>query len=237
MCPFSSVHRTNCAILTVRSPHFLSNYCDFIEFNVANNETESKRNFPFFETENCFFWNGKSLALSYHWPETGSAWACLRTWQNRLNTIILTDMGVLLELSLARDRLRLGVSPYLAEQTNTIILTDMGVLLELSVVSLSVSLARDSIRLGVSPYLAEQTQHYNRVIPCQINQFFAKFARPGTPLRFRWNLAHLKNVLIPFQDLLIQFFTVSDKLPNSVFYRFRYLKFCFIFFKLYICCQ
>ena len=38
--PFSSVHRTNCAILTVRSPHFLSIYCDFIEFNVANNETE-----------------------------------------------------------------------------------------------------------------------------------------------------------------------------------------------------
>ena len=53
--PFSSVHRTNCAILTVRSPHFLSIYCDFIKFNVANNEMESKRNFTFFETEN-------------HWP-------------------------------------------------------------------------------------------------------------------------------------------------------------------------
>ena len=37
------------------SPHFLLIYCDFIEFNVANNETESKRNFTFFETENCFF--------------------------------------------------------------------------------------------------------------------------------------------------------------------------------------
>ena len=33
---------------------------------------------------------------------------------------------------------------------------------------------------------------FNRVIPCQINQFFAKFARP---LRFRWNLAHLKIML------------------------------------------
>ena len=63
MCPFSSVHRTNCAILTVRSPHFLSIYCDFIEFNVANNETESKRNFTFFKMENSFFLNGKSLAL------------------------------------------------------------------------------------------------------------------------------------------------------------------------------
>ena len=30
-------------------------YCDFIEFNYANNETESKQNFTFFETENCFF--------------------------------------------------------------------------------------------------------------------------------------------------------------------------------------
>ena len=30
-------------------------YCDFIEFNFANNEMESKRNFTFFETEN-------------HWP-------------------------------------------------------------------------------------------------------------------------------------------------------------------------
>ena len=53
--PFSSVHRTNCAILTVRSPHFLSIYCDFSEFNVANNETQSKRNLTFFEMENCFF--------------------------------------------------------------------------------------------------------------------------------------------------------------------------------------
>ena len=26
-------------------------------------ETELKRNFPFFETENCFFWNGKLLFL------------------------------------------------------------------------------------------------------------------------------------------------------------------------------
>ena len=59
LCSFSSVHRTNCAILTVLSPHFLSIYCDFIEFNVANNETESKRNLSFFETENCFFFKRK----------------------------------------------------------------------------------------------------------------------------------------------------------------------------------
>ena len=45
-----------------------------------------------------------------------------------------------------------------------------------------------------------------------------------------------KNVKIPFQNLLIPFFTVSD-LPNSVFYRFRYLKFRFIFLKPYFCCQ
>ena len=51
------------------------------------------------------------------------------------------------------------------------------------------------------------------------------------PLFFRFN-----NVSIPFQDLLIPFFTVSD-LPNSVFYCFRYLKFCFIFFKPYFWCQ
>ena len=42
---------------------FLSIYRDFIKFNLGNNETESKRNFTFFETENCFFWNGKSPAL------------------------------------------------------------------------------------------------------------------------------------------------------------------------------
>ena len=35
---------------------FRYNYCDFIEFNFANNETELKRNLTFFETENCFFW-------------------------------------------------------------------------------------------------------------------------------------------------------------------------------------
>ena len=51
------------------------------------------------------------------------------------------------------------------------------------------------------------------------------------PLFYRF-----KNVSIPFQDLLIPFFTVSD-LPNSVFYRFRYLKFRFIFFKPDFCCQ
>ena len=45
------------------------------------------------------------------------------------------------------------------------------------------------------------------------------------PLFFRFKI-----VLIPFQDLLIPFFTVSD-LTNSVFYRFTNLKFCFIFFQ------
>ena len=34
---------------------FLWIYCDFIELNFDNNETELKRNFTFFETENCFF--------------------------------------------------------------------------------------------------------------------------------------------------------------------------------------
>ena len=62
LCPFSSVHRTNCAILTVRSPHFLSIYCDFIEFNVANNETESKRNFTFSKQKIAFF------ETENHWP-------------------------------------------------------------------------------------------------------------------------------------------------------------------------
>ena len=37
-CCFSFFHRT----------FFRYFYCDFIEFNVANNETESKRNFTFF---------------------------------------------------------------------------------------------------------------------------------------------------------------------------------------------